>query len=135
MSLTDHDRELLAQAVPDLQFLFIEVAKIFPIKILKVFRDQVEQDAAYASGHSNVKWPNSKHNKYPSEAVDWCPEPYIPGGPIDWQNVGRFYFYAGFILGMGLRSGFKIRSGADWDTDGNIDEHKLKDLGHTEVYE
>jgi peptidoglycan L-alanyl-D-glutamate endopeptidase CwlK len=48
------------------------------------FRGEKEQNEAYASGNSKLKWPQSKHNKTPSEAVDIVPY------PVDWNDIKRF---------------------------------------------
>ena len=52
--------------------------------VLCGFRGQVEQDAAFASGHSKLKFPKSKHNVTPSMAVDIAPY------PVDWNDLHRF---------------------------------------------
>jgi peptidoglycan L-alanyl-D-glutamate endopeptidase CwlK len=43
------------------------------LTILCGHRNQKEQDAAFASGNSKLKWPRSKHNSVPSMAVDVAP--------------------------------------------------------------
>jgi len=60
------------------------VVKRFDITVLCGHRGEAEQNAAYAAGNSKLKWPKSKHNKVPSEAVDIVPY------PIDWEDTAAF---------------------------------------------
>lgn len=62
----------------------LNVVKRFDITVLCGHRGEAEQNAAYAAGNSKLKWPNSKHNKTPSEAVDIVPY------PINWEDTSRF---------------------------------------------
>jgi hypothetical protein len=54
------------------------------ITILCGHRTREEQDDAFNGGFSKVRYPNSKHNKTPSQAVDVAPY------PIDWNNLQKF---------------------------------------------
>ena len=57
----------------DLQTLFNEVIKYYDCTIVYGHRGEIAQNQAYAEGKSQLKWPNSKHNKWPSLAVDAAP--------------------------------------------------------------
>jgi peptidoglycan L-alanyl-D-glutamate endopeptidase CwlK len=46
-------------------------------------RGKAEQDHCFAIGTSKLKWPMSRHNVYPSLAVDLAPY------PTDWNGSGR----------------------------------------------
>lgn len=67
-----------------LQVLMRKVLQEVDITILCGHRTAEEQDAAYSGGYSKVKYPNSKHNRIPSQAVDVAPY------PVDWNNIERF---------------------------------------------
>jgi peptidoglycan L-alanyl-D-glutamate endopeptidase CwlK len=54
------------------------------ITILCGYRDKAAQNLAFSQGASRLKWPKSKHNKYPSHAIDFAPY------PIDWDKVERW---------------------------------------------
>jgi hypothetical protein len=56
----------------------------FDVTVLCGHRGKEEQNAAVAGGFSSTLWPNSKHNRAISEAVDVAPY------PIDWNNTTRF---------------------------------------------
>ena len=70
----------LATCHIDLQCLFYEVIKYFDCTILEGYRNEVDQDKAFASGHTKLHWPNGKHNRNPSMAVDVTPY------PVDFAN-------------------------------------------------
>src|ERR1700692_337198 len=54
----------------DLQTLFYEVIKHFDCIVIEGNRGQSEQDAAFESGYTKLRYPNGKHNAIPSNAVD-----------------------------------------------------------------
>jgi len=61
----------LKSAHPHLVKFFWRVRLSFPdCHVAYAFRGKKEQDDAYASGKSALKWPNSKHNVTPSRAID-----------------------------------------------------------------
>ena len=80
------------------------------------------------SGKSQVDWPDSKHNDYPSEAVDIAP--YANG--ILWDDNEGFTLLAGIIKGIALMKGYDIRIGVDWDGDLVVKEHSFVDRPHIE---
>ena len=111
----------------ELQSLFNEVVKYFDCSVLVGYRGRNEQDIAYESGHSKVKWPNGKHNKKPSFAVDGAPY------PIDWDDRERFIYFGGFVKGCAYRMGISLRWGGDWDNDNQLSDNKFDDLVHFEL--
>jgi len=112
-----------------LQSLFNEVIRHFDCTVLEGHRGQDAQDNAYASGKSQVKWPDGKHNRMPSKAADVAPY------PIDWNDIRRFYYFAGFVLGVAARMQIPIRWGGDWDRDTRVNDQNFNDLVHFEVAE
>ena len=77
-------RTRLATCDKQLQKLFNEVVKYFDCSVLVGFRGENEQNAAYSSGNSKIKWPDGKHNSKPSFAVDVAPY------PKNWEDRERF---------------------------------------------
>lgn len=120
-------KDRLATAHPDLQRLFTEVVEYFDCSVICGHRDQAEQDLAYATKKSKLKWPNSKHNKTPSLAVDVVP------WPVDWKDTDRFLFFGGFVMGMAKAMGISLRWGGDWDGDNDQKDEKFRDLPHFEL--
>ena len=68
----------------DLQRLFMEVIKKYDCSILEGYRGREEQEKAVKKGNSEKHYPESKHNKVPSLAVDVAPY------PVDWKNRAAF---------------------------------------------
>jgi len=125
-------RGRLATAHPDLQEVYNEAIKWFDITILEGERGEDRQYLFYLKGTSKVKYPNSKHNKIPSEAI--CAAPY----PIDWDDRERFYYMAGLIIGIAKMKGIELRWGGDWKRNNKFnkdtpEKERFDDLGHIEL--
>ncbi|EOV8094079.1 TPA: M15 family metallopeptidase [Vibrio parahaemolyticus] len=99
-------------------------------------RGKAIQDKLFADGASKLKYPKSKHNAYPSNAVDLIV--YVKGiGYID-EKTSRKYrdyyaFLAGLIAGYCHKQGYSFRWGGDWDVDRNLDDQTFDDLMHFEI--
>ena len=117
-----------------IQKLFNEVIKHTDCSILEGYRGQITQDKYFQEGRSKVKWPNGKHNKRPSEAIDAAPYP-IPEnwGADHWKDKVKFYEFAAIVRYEAARKGIKIRWGGDWDGDGDYRDQTFDDLVHFEV--
>ena len=117
----------------DLQVVFTEVLPYFDHSIICGHRGEQEQDTAFESGFSKVKYPNSKHNSYPSMAMDAVPY------PIDWNDTNRMIFFAGFVIATAKRlkkEGLithEIRWGGDWDRDTELRDNRFQDFPHFEL--
>jgi len=132
-----------------LQRLMNRVIEFYDNTITCGHRPKDQQDAAVASGNSKVRWPDSKHNRSPSEAVD--AGPYIPGRgvpwpktPTDWtdksqrnkyiKDLAQFYHFAGFVEGTARQMHIdNVRWGGDWDRDHDLADQKFDDLVHFEL--
>lgn len=117
----------LRECHPDLQRLIDEAAKSFDFTVICGHRGKAEQDKAFNEGRSKVQFPNSKHNALPSLAVDIVPY------PIDWNDVRRFYYMGGYVLGVAERLGIKVRWGGDWNGNFEIKDQNFHDLPHFEL--
>lgn len=117
----------------DLQTLFYEVVKTFDCQILDGHRNQVDQEQDFIAGHTKLHFPYGKHNTLPSNAVDVSPF------PVDWKNTKRFYWFAGYVIGIAqkLKDEGKINHSISWggNWDGNIElnEQSFNDLVHFEI--
>lgn len=133
-SKTSLDR--LSTCHEDLIIFCNEFIKYYDFTVVCGHRGQEEQDKAYAQGFSKVKFPNSKHNSYPSLAVDLAPWE----GKIDWSR-DQMLFFAGFGIGIAeilYKNGVikhRIKSGGDWDNDRDVNDTKFMDLPHFEIME
>lgn len=124
--------EQIATCHPDLQKVLNEAIKTYDFSVLEGFRNEKDQNRAYAEGNSKKQWPNGEHNKYPSEAVDLIA--YDKDG-MPWKDDVRFGVLIGHIQSAAIRVGVKIRCGLDWDMDGKSEDEKFKDLGHIELHQ
>ncbi len=119
----------------DLQVLFYEVIKSFDCTIIEGYRNEEDQENAFKEGFTQLHWPNGKHNRQPSMAVDVAPY------PIRWGNDKRLYWFAGYVMGIAqkLKEEGKmthvVRYGGDWDSDKNIDDQTFMDTVHFELVE
>lgn len=115
----------------ELQGILDKAIELFDFTILEGFRNERDQNIAYAKGASKVPWPNGKHNKFPSDAVDVAPY------PIDWSNKEearqRFIYLAGYIMCIAELRGVKLRWGGDWNMNKDTRDEHFRDLGHFEV--
>ena len=120
-------RERLGTCAEQLQRVFYEVIKHFDCIILEGHRGQALQDLYVAQGKSKVKWPNGKHNSLPSKAVDAIPF------PVDWDDVNRICYFAGYVMATALSMGIRLRWGKDWDMDTDLNDQRFRDGPHYEL--
>ncbi len=107
--------------------VFTSVVRSFDCTVLCGYRTKTEQNEAFRLGFSKLKFPFSKHNTNPSCAIDVAPY------PIDWNDLSRFYFFAGFVKGISANLGFSLRWGGDWDGDTQVKDQTFNDLVHYEL--
>lgn len=93
-------------------------------------RGQAEQNAAVAAGKSKTPWPTSKHNKYPSHAVDIYPYPFKNEY---WHQPQVWADLAAVILACAGELGVQIRWGGDWNQNGSYKDDKFFDGPHFEL--
>jgi peptidoglycan LD-endopeptidase CwlK len=123
----------LSTCHPDLQILFNEVIKYVDCTIIEGFRDKDAQNKAFAEGKSQRQWPDGNHNQLPSLAVDVAPY------PIDFNDVKRFYYFAGIVMGFSVKLkqegliAHDIRYGGDWNRDYDAKDNNFNDLVHFEL--
>ncbi len=106
--LSDISRKRLGTCHADLQRLVEMVAEDFPILVICGHRNQKDQDAAFAAKASKLKWPHSRHNSIPSEAVDLAPL------PLNWQDKKSFTALAKLVKAAADKLGIEIEYGGDW---------------------
>lgn len=112
---------------PDIQRLFTSLSEDWNISILCGHRNEEDQNKAYESGQSKLKFPQGKHNALPSLAVDAALY------PIDWNDTGRHYIFVGMVKQKAKDLGINIRCGADWDSDEITTDQTFNDLVHFEL--
>lgn len=118
------------QLCPELQDVvdFI-ISEVSDISLTTGHRDEATQNSLYPA-FTKVKWPNSKHNAYPSLAVDLQPFPY-PQDDIKLRQ--QLAYIAGRAIEWAKHQHIDLRWGGDWDQDGSNVDNGFDDLFHFEV--
>lgn len=124
----------LSTCHPDLQALFYEVVKYFDCTILEGYRNEIDQETAFANGSTKLHFPHGKHNSQPSMAVDVAPY------PVRFSDEKLAIWFGGYVLGIAqkLKDEGKIthgvRWGGSWDGLGKLDRPgQLSDADHFEL--
>ncbi len=118
-------RRRLKGVHPDLVKVVEECLHLMDISIIEGVRSIEKQRDYVKTGAS--KTMKSKH--LTGDALDLSPY------PIDMKSkmgIKRHYYMAGMLRGIAHMMDIKIRSGADWDSDGNITDQTFMDLVHIE---
>ena len=110
-----------------LQKVFNEVIKHVDCSVLEGHRSKDRQNKLYEEGKTKVKYPNGRHNRQPSSAVDVTPY------PVDWKDRERQTLFAGFVIGVASQMGIKLRWGGDWDQDFQVVDNRFDDFPHFEL--
>lgn len=110
-----------------LQEIVDEAIKLTDFTILCGHRTKEEQAQAFKDGTSKLQFPRSKHNAFPSRAIDVAPF------PINWKNRERFYYLAGVIMTIAQAKGIRLRWGGDFNMDGDKTTNDKWDLPHFEL--
>jgi hypothetical protein len=120
-----------------IQEILNEVIEYYDCAILTGHRDKQTQEAMYFSEpqRSKVRWPNSKHNSFPSMAVDVAPWPIPQKWGEKWKDRVKFYELKAIIFYVAAQKGYKVRYGGDWDMDYDYHDNKFDDLVHFEIIE
>ena len=126
-SFGEKSRDNLSQCDYRLQTLFNTVVEYFDCSVMCGHRSEEDQNEAFRTGNSQVKWPDSDHNEDPSLAVDVVPY------PIDWENLKRFYYFGGFVKGIAKQLQLEITWGGDWDDDTILNDQSFMDLPHFKI--
>ena len=121
-----------------IQIVFNHVIKYRDCKLTEGHRDKEAQNKYFKDGKSKLRWPNGKHNKKPSTALDAYPYPVQLPTSFDSKatkdkKIARFYHFAGYVLAVAEFYGFEFRWGGDWDGDGDFSDQSFDDLVHFEI--
>ena len=120
-------RERLNTCNSRLKQVFNEVIKHVDCSVLEGHRDKDRQNKLYEEGKTKVKYPNGRHNRQPSSAVDVTPY------PVDWKDRERQTLFAGFVIGVASQMGINLRWGGDWDQDFQVIDNRFDDFPHFEL--
>ena len=126
-------KEKLATCDPILIAIMEEAIEVMDFTVLEGIRGREAQEAAFNAvpQRSKARYGESKHNAFPSRAVDIAP------WPIDWDDAEAFVLLAGVVMAVAHRLGYKdsIRWGGDWDSDRRTEDERFRDYPHFEIQE
>jgi len=92
----------------DLQRLFNEVIKRQDCTVLSGTRDEETQNKLFDEGRSKLRYPKSKHNSFPSAAVD------VVFYPIDWNDIPKHIDFMNLVKRIAEEMDIDIQAGGDW---------------------
>lgn len=120
----------------DLQTIFNEVIKHVDCSILEGVRTLERQKKLVAEKKSKTMKSNHLANL---QGVSMAADVMVY--PIDWNDKSRITLFAGKVLGIASmlyaqdKVTHKLRWGGDWDSDGDVKEHRFYDGPHFELYD
>ena len=142
-SFGEKSKEKLETCHVDIQTIMNEVIKIYDFSVLEGHRTEATQRRYFAEGKSTLDgvYKKSKHQSYPSMAVDIMPYKKgtnaFSGNELDTR---RFYYMMGLVKATAdrlLAEGkitHKVRFGIDWDMDDVFSDQNFHDAPHVEIY-
>lgn len=123
-------KERLDTCTAEVQWLMTTIRdEVADISILSGHRDEATQNSLYPK-YTKLRFPDGKHNKLPSEAVDFNVYPKPDTKAKQWAALA---YVAGRAIEIGKRRGLTVRWGGDWDGDGDLTDQNFDDLFHLEV--
>lgn len=127
-------KAVLANTCRELQLVAQMVIKAIDCSATESTRDRVRQEFLYADGKTQVKWPNSKHNKFPADALHLIPWPNNENREEYTLLAGHVKMAFHSLKAQGLiAENVVLVWGGDWDGDNDLDDNNFDDLGHFEV--
>lgn len=124
--MTSKSLERLKQCDQRLIKLILRLDEIYPVQVICGHRNEEDQNKAFKEKKSKLKFPNSKHNKTPSLAVDIVPDPDRNPKTISWVDLNEFEIMCLTVESVAEEQGIKIRLGRDFS---------FKDWPHIELKE
>ena len=108
---------------------------ILDFTVAQGVRTKEEQAELYARGRTKpgpvVTWTLDSNHLPQADgyghAVDLVPF------PIDWNDNSRFFILNGIMRAAAAELGVKLRTGCDWDSDGQTKDERKPDLPHYEL--
>lgn len=119
----------------ELQTLCHSLIRFYDFSVIEGTRSDERQAQLFAEGRSTLDGvtQRSKHQTYPSRAVDLLPYPAELHGVNVWQDRQRFAHFIGQLKGHAQLLKIEIRVGMDWDGDGSPHNHRFVDYPHVEL--
>ena len=100
----------------------------FDIVVIEGHRSDERQGELKRKNLSKKSAGESKHNYFPSLAIDLMPSP-----TTKWDDIETFKRFGEFIIGVAAGLDILIRWGGDWDMDGKTNDQKFNDYVYFEL--
>lgn len=104
--------------------------EVADVSLLFGHRDEATQNHFFATGKSKLEYPKSRHNSWPSEAVDFQPYPMPKRKEKVWAALA---YIAGRAIEHAASKGVTLRWGGDWNRNGDLTDQSFDDLFHLEL--
>lgn len=117
-------RDKLATCHQNLIRLAIAVNNVYPIQCICGHRSDADQEKAFKEGRSKLRAGESKHNKRPSLAGDFAPDPDRNAATLDWNDKEEWEKMCLVFEQKADELDIKIRLGRDFS---------FKDYPHIEL--
>lgn len=104
--------------------------EVADISLIEGHRNESRQNYLFEAGFSKVKYPDGKHNSFPSVAVDFQPYPYPRDEKVLWASLA---YIAGAAIQIAKQEGITLRWGGDWNQNGKVSDESFHDLFHLEL--
>lgn len=121
-------KEKLKELDHTFKLVLEDAIREFDFSVIWTHRGKEAQDRANAEGWSKLRWPLSKHNKKPAQAVDIVPYPNLYD-----STYAEFYEMATYVMAAALHRGLRIRWGGHWKNFTGKGENN-RDWAHFEIY-
>ena len=115
-------RQNLETCDQEIQDVLNEAIKHFDFSVIDGYRNMERQNTYFNEGVSKLRWPHSRHNTYPSRAVDIVP---YPGGFDNDDEV--FDRMATYVLSAACDVGVRLDWGGHWKNFKDYAHFELKD--------
>jgi peptidoglycan L-alanyl-D-glutamate endopeptidase CwlK len=118
-----------------MQMIVSEAIKRIGFVVIRCYVGYADQEKAFRTKASPFHFPKSEHNKKPSMAIDFIPNPWNG----DWNNLAPFADVAHVLIAVAEelyaagKIKHKFRWGHDWDMDGIEGEKGEWDTDHGEL--
>lgn len=136
----DVSRKRLMTCHTDLVKVADKAIEIVDFSLIEGHRGREAQDKAFAEGRSKLMFPESEHNKEPSNAFDFVPFPFnLADTEAHAEAKARlkawmqYAYTAGVLVGVGHGLGIRLRSGMDFNNNGRVDDENFMDAPHLEI--
>ncbi len=123
----------LSSCETGLQLIGLEMSLIRDCTVICGNRTNREQEKAFASGRSKLKAGQSRHNIFPSQAMDIVPAEAVKAWALGEDLPSEMYWeFHRQMNALAVGYGLNLRWGGDWDGDGSGSDQTFNDYAHYE---